>query len=108
MLVELDVFSGRPNPCWELDDTHSRELRQLQDRLQGSVLTHAEPSGLGYRGFWYSDATGRVRAYRGFVLTARAVFADPYFTIERYLIAHIPEEFDALRKRIPPEIARSE
>lgn len=108
MLVELDVFSGRPNPRWELDQTRSQRLWQLQSRLQVSRRVHAEPPGLGYRGFWYSDATGRVRAYRGFVLTAHAVLADPSFTVERYLIDHIPEEFATFRKRISSEIARAE
>ena len=108
MLVELDVFSGRPNPRWELDETRSQELWQLQSRLQVSKRTHAEPPGLGYKGFWYSDAAGRVRAYRGFVLTVRAVLDDPFCTIERYLIDRIPAEFAAIRKRISSEIARSE
>ena len=108
MLVELDIFSGRPNPCWELDEIRSREVLQLQSRLQRSSRTHAEPPGLGYKGFCYSDGAGRVRVYHGFVLTARAVLADPCFTVERYLMDHIPEEFAALRKRISSEISCSE
>lgn len=107
MLVELDVFSGRPNPRWELDQIVTQELWQLQSCLQVSSRMHVEPPGLGYKGFWYSDAAGRVRAYRGFILTAHAVLADPTFTIERYLIRHIPEKFAAFRKRISSEFARS-
>jgi len=107
MLVELDVFSGRPNPRWELDEPRSQKLRQLQGRLKVSSRAHAEPPGLGYRGFWYSDATGRVRAYRGYVKTARAVFSDPSFSIERYLLDQVPVEFAALRRRITSELAGS-
>lgn len=107
MLVELDVFSGRPNPRWELDEPCSQKLRQLQNRLKASSRAPAEPPALGYRGFWYSDATGRVRAYRGYVKTAHAVFADPSFSIERYLLDQIPEEFAALRRRIASELAGS-
>ena len=107
MLVELDAFSGRPNPRWELDEPRSQKLRQLQSRLKASRQAPAEPPALGYRGFWYSDANGRVRAYRGYVKTARAVFADPSFSIERYLLDQVPAEFAALRKRIASELAAS-
>ncbi len=67
MLVELDVFSGRPNPRWELDEQRSRELRQLERDLTPAREAAPEPPGLGYRGFVYSDASGQVRAYRGYV-----------------------------------------
>jgi hypothetical protein len=107
MLVELDVFSGRPNPRWELDETRSRKLRQLQSRLKATSRARAEPPALGYRGFWYSDATGRVRAYRGHVEIAGAVFADPSFSIERYLLDQVPVEFAALCRRIVSELSGS-
>ena len=104
MLVELDIFSGNPNPRWELDGSHSQRLLQIQDGLETSDLAPAEPPGLGYRGFRYSDATGRVRAYRGYVKTTQAVLADPSFSIERYLLDQIPIEFAALRGIIAKEI----
>ena len=105
MLVELDVFSGRPNPRWELDEVRSQELRQLQSRLKPSRQAHVEPPALGYRGFLYPDVTGRVRAYHGYVKTARAVLADPAFSIERYLLDQVPAEFAALRRRIASELS---
>jgi hypothetical protein len=107
MLVELDVFSGRQNPRWELDEPRSEELRQLHSRLKASGQAHTEPPALGYRGFWYSDADGRVHAYHGYVRTGRAVLADPSFTIERYLLAQTPVELAALRKRIESELAEA-
>ena len=60
-LVELDVFSGRPNPSWPLTPDESRELLARMDRL--------EPDGpeqrpvLGYRGF-IVYRTGRGRPQR--------------------------------------------
>ena len=36
MLIELDVFSGRLNPRWKLDEFHSQKLQQLQSRLEVS------------------------------------------------------------------------
>jgi hypothetical protein len=104
MFVELDVFSGRPNPQWELDEHRSQMLLQLQNRLKVSSQAPAEPPALGYRGFWYSDATGRVCAYHGYVKTAQAVFADPSFSIERYLLDQVPAEFAVLCKRIASEL----
>jgi hypothetical protein len=103
VLVELDVFSGRPNPRWELDDRTSQELRQLQSRLTRARETAPEPSGLGYRGFLYGDAD-RVRAYRGYVRTPEGDFADPTFSIERFLLDRLPTEHSALRQRIEAEL----
>ncbi len=105
MLVELDVFSGRPNPRWELDEPRSEELRQLQERLTSTNRVPPEPPGLGYRGFVYTDAAGRVRAYRGYVTIAAAVLADSSFSIERFLLEQLPAEYAALGKRIASELA---
>jgi hypothetical protein len=107
MPVELDVFSGRPNPRWELDEPSSRKLRELQSRLTRAREAPAEPPGLGYRGFVYSDAGGQVRVYRGYVRTARAFLADPSFSIERYLLDQMPAAYAALRRRVASELVRA-
>jgi hypothetical protein len=104
MIVELDVFSGRPNPRWELDEPRSQRLLQIQNQLKLSDRAPAELPALGYRGFWYSDENGRVHAFHGYVRTARAVFADPSFSIERYLLDQLPMEFATLRTRITKEL----
>jgi len=104
MLVELDVFSGRPNPRLELAEYGSRKLGGLQSLLNATNRAPAEPPALGYRGFLYSDATGSVRAYRGYVKTARAVFADPAFSVERFLLEQVPAEYAALCERIASEL----
>jgi hypothetical protein len=50
--VQLDVFSGRPNPRWTLTP---RQARELAERVQAerAILRprDAEAGGLGYRGF---------------------------------------------------------
>lgn len=50
MEVELDLFSGRPNPRWELN---AEEAATLADRLRDLPrgLRGGEPPSLGYRGF---------------------------------------------------------
>jgi hypothetical protein len=104
MLVELDVFSGRPNPRWELDEQRSRELRLLEKRLTPAHEPAPEPPGLGYRGFLYSGDSGQVRAYRGFVKTRRTVLVDPSFSVETYLRDQLPAEYGELRNWIAAEL----
>jgi hypothetical protein len=106
MFVELDAFSGRPNPRWQLDPKDTEELLRLQDRLELSVGPPVEPPGLGYRGFVYWDPGGTYRAYQGRVITPKSVLADPSYTVERFLLARVPEEFAPLRQRIATELGR--
>ncbi|MGO1053223.1 hypothetical protein [Crossiella sp. CA198] len=51
--VELDIFSGMPNPTWRLTDTQERELIErvtaYPDQLS-PVATEDEQFSLGYRG----------------------------------------------------------
>jgi hypothetical protein len=59
--IELDIFSGRPNPRWTLDAAENREfLTRLLDRsVPMAPLTSRD--GLGYRGF-ICTATGSTAA----------------------------------------------
>jgi len=104
MIVELDLFSGRPNPRWELDDRSATALRRLQSTLRPADRAPAEPPGLGYRGFSYVDGAESGRAYKGYVRTRRAVLADPGFKVERFLLDTLPSDFAGLRQRIAPEL----
>jgi len=55
--VELDIFSGRPNPHWTLNERDSQELLQRLQRL--SPTKAGEPSGnLGRLFGWIS---GRIQ-----------------------------------------------
>lgn len=54
MTVELDVFSGRPNPTWTLSEKESTELLNLLKSLPAAKESNEE-DGLGYRGFILSD-----------------------------------------------------
>jgi hypothetical protein len=47
--VELDIFSGRPNPAWELSQEQARELRERIAKLP-RVADGTFPDPLGYRG----------------------------------------------------------
>ena len=51
-IVTLNIFSGRPNPQWILDDAATAELRE-RITFRPTVTAAAPPGsirGLGYRG----------------------------------------------------------
>jgi hypothetical protein len=50
MKVELNIFSGRPNPTWALLNEQVIELLSKISSLKPTGQIYAEP-GLGYRGF---------------------------------------------------------
>lgn len=83
--VVLDVFSGRPNPSWELDPSESRELLRQLSLLPEADKNKAEFfDGLGYRGFVITvqpaDNAGSsptiYRVFKGFILMNDKVFSD--------------------------------
>lgn len=100
MLVELDIFSGRPNPRWKLDEHQSEALLQLQSSLWQTSRDPADIPSLGYRGFCYAGNNGLVRVWRSHVMTSDAHLLDPEMRIERYLMNQLPPEFMQLRARI--------
>ena len=60
--VELDIFSGRPNPRWMLDGREEAELiERMSDRTVPFVARNDTDGYLGYRGF-VIRATGSTAA----------------------------------------------
>jgi len=49
MTVELDVYSGRPNPTWSLSADEAKTIARVLKDLPRAAS--AMPEGLGYRGF---------------------------------------------------------
>jgi hypothetical protein len=58
MTVELDVFSGRPNPRWTLTDAEAAQIEERLRNLPSAVELVDEP--LGYRGFILIDGQRRI------------------------------------------------
>lgn len=92
--IELDVFSGRPNPSWELNPSESGELlKQLSPLPETDKNKAAFYDGLGYRGFIISvtgadkgiSLPATIRVYKGFVLMNEKVFSDQH-SVEKKLI----------------------
>lgn len=91
--VELDIFSGRPNPQWTVS---ASELAPLLPNPEARPIAAAsEPPGLGYRGFLLtcvSPETGDptpIRVYGGTVSIGAgddlAVYADT-MGLEQWLL----------------------
>jgi len=98
MQVELDAFSGRPNPVWPLKDAQARELQALLDGATDAVA--APPAGLGYRGFVIQPAMQRV--YAGTVQRGTQAFADTR-DAEAWLIRLATAQgFGAVFAHLPP------
>jgi hypothetical protein len=73
MRVELDVFSGRPNPTWDLSSAEVTEFTKFLINLTPNSQPLTEV-GLGYRGFIISNTTNiagsipkEVRVYNGVI-----------------------------------------
>ena len=61
--VRLLVFSGRPDPEWDLEDAEVEELRSRLEAARESDQTNSEPPArLGYRGFLIRSDAGELPA----------------------------------------------
>lgn len=101
--VELDIYSGRPNPSWPLSQA---DLRALAAILQGLEPTRdqAPPDGLGYRGFVIrGDGAAlaghdRLVVYHDLIFAgqgrAAVVLSDPGRSVERWLAAWLGANLD--------------
>src|SRR5688572_17801214 len=56
--VELDAFSGRPNPEWTLSSAEAAELAALLRGLPALSDSTPPEAPLGYRGFWVRNPGG--------------------------------------------------
>lgn len=93
--IELDIFSGRPNPTWKLSAAESATLIGMINSLTQSQPVEL-PTPLGYRGFLVnldepeSGSAIIIRAYQGIVeYQGREIkyYADPDKQVELWLLA---------------------
>ena len=59
--VQIDLFSGRPNPCWTLRGESVKALEQALGSLEPDH--RREPPGLGYRGMLVLGPGLELRAF---------------------------------------------
>lgn len=112
--VELDVYSGRPNPTWKLSGEETSQflglLRELPPMEPGWF-----DAGLGYRGFAVSfqDPQGRdttVQIYKGIVKRSvgesTEYFADKDRKLERWVLKTAssrlsPDLYEMVARELP-------
>jgi len=106
MLVELDAYSGRPNPRWQLTESEAAELARLIADLEPAPRASSpDPPGLGYRGFRLEGSAGEAYwVYRGLVRPPDSVLADPDRRVESFLLEHMPAALADLRPWLEAEI----
>lgn len=97
MRVELDIFSGRPNPVWELDAPGSTALMTRLASLSEHAPLAVELPDLGYRGFVFHSKRHTGRACRGFIDTNGRTLYDPTFAVERLLASQLPDIWQEVR-----------
>lgn len=96
MDVEVDLYSGRPNPRFRLDAAAATELLRRLSTLHPSSVPPAPPAGLGYRGLRVDVGTDhppitRILVSGGSVLVREETgrerrLHDPGRALERWLI----------------------
>lgn len=90
--AELDVFSGRPNPIWNLSEAQCAEIEQHIDQLPETAGESLQsPPGLGYRGLiiHYENQQGvrdSIRIYRGISQSEQLQLQDPDRKLEKWLL----------------------
>jgi hypothetical protein len=92
MRIELDIFSGRPNPHWDLTAQEAAEFTRLLADLEARDDVLAPPDGLGYRGFRVLQGSPRleVSVWRENVIGLGARFFrawDESRSVERFLLS---------------------
>jgi hypothetical protein len=71
--VEVDLFSGRPNPQWHLTPERTASLIAELDRLPRSTDSMPIPAALGYRGCSLTASDGPSwRAYGGLIVAVES------------------------------------
>lgn len=107
--VELDMFSGRPNPRWELDaDSEVKLLSYMQSLPPASEEEVSEPPPLGYRGFiiksgQLSKIPGFIRIFKGTVRSDEKILKDSGYELENWLLIN---SGDALEEGLKTVVSR--
>lgn len=90
------LFSGRPDPSWEVDtDAAARLVRQVEQLPPADDLEFPVPPPLGYRGAWLRAPDGREwLGYEGLVVSSgrigRGRWLDPERRLEQEILDTAP------------------
>jgi hypothetical protein len=109
--VEVDVFSGRPNPTWQLSAGEARTLLQMLDGTRsGDSREPCAVPGLGYRGLNVKIVGGanlsHWRVFDGCVEQNGRAFADPNANVESFILRSMPPDLKSDLAGILPKLDR--
>ena len=97
--IEVDLFSGRPNPAWSPDDATRHQLQSLLAGARDRVDGQSPALGLGSRGFVITIVDGvgerRYRVFQGTIEFGGQRFRDPGGSIETLIRASLPSTLRA-------------
>ena len=90
------VFSGRPDPTWELSQKTAKQLMQIWRSLEGHTEEPATSPGLGYRGSFLKGPEGHEWLAWGGVVTLRTAAGresriDKNRSFEKSLLSSAPK-----------------
>lgn len=95
--VTADIFSGRPNPTWQLAPGTAKKFMKQLASLPAVANPNRTVPGLGYRGFLVEftspgeSSVIRVSVYEGLVVVTRSgvekAFVDRSNSLEQWLLA---------------------
>jgi hypothetical protein len=111
VIVELDIFSGMPNPTWALSPSAGSAFLARLAALPPAA-EYSFPGNLGYRGFVVEIAPGSTARLQNGVVR-RSVgdsvnyLADPGRSLERFLLDSgrsvlSPEVLATVSRHLPP------
>jgi hypothetical protein len=117
MNVILDIFSGRPNPRWELSHEQTSQFLKKIMKLKNKENFHAESSKteLGYRGFIveeenFAQKGRRFYVYNGIVNVSENnssyALDDKEYSIERWLLETSPNYLGEIIEYVKQEIEK--
>ncbi|WP_300178298.1 hypothetical protein [Bradyrhizobium sp.] len=97
--IEVDVFSGRPNPVLELGGGEARHLQHLLEQKRQPLNDFEAADQLGFRGFIIRlEGTGR-EAYRvngAIVQIDGKAFLDPNSDTQNFILSILPKDTRAM------------
>ncbi len=104
MIVELQIFSGRRNPSWQLDAEERDGFLALLDSIKDTSTPRIMPEHLGYRGFLVTreaNELGRfvtIYIFQNIALvegeSTTKYYQDPAKKLEKYLLESAGKHLD--------------
>ena len=97
--IVVDIFSGRPNPAFDLRGEEASHLRALLEQSREAVHPTPRQPGLGFRGFlirFDHSSAPQYRVIDDIVVKGNEAFRDPTRETQNYIVSLLPASMRAL------------